>query len=196
MLIMETNKMFTVNGEEDALLRHSKREYFFVRERDTCASAFVDGRDIVTQLSEFHNYREWEILIRIQLYAVACAAGVSCVVRTSRSAHQPPRALAMPLKIGPSSCAKRSCCIRMLGRRYDSRFLHRARPHRQATHIGQCSASSSHSPYFKKFVHRQHKLVGMRPDQRVVSTIDNGELGTSNPSVKHLRMMDWYSFVV
>jgi len=67
MLIVETNKMFTVNREEDTPLCNRKREYIFIWECDICASTFVSRQDIVTELAEFYNHRQWEILIRIEL---------------------------------------------------------------------------------------------------------------------------------
>jgi len=64
MLIVETNKMFTVNRQKGTLLANRKCEDIFIWECDPCASAFVGRQDIVTELAEFYNYGQWEILIR------------------------------------------------------------------------------------------------------------------------------------
>src|SRR5262249_57670437 len=39
------------------------------------------------------------------------------------------------------------------------------------------------------------ELVGARPDERVVGTIDNDELRTSDAVVKHLRVMERYGLI-
>jgi hypothetical protein len=43
---------------------------------------------------------------------------------------------------------------------------------------------------------RPHELVGVRPDERVASAIDNDELRTSDAVVEHLRVMDGYRLIV
>ena len=44
----------------------------------------------------------------------------------------------------------------------------------------------------EEFVDHPHEFVGARPDERVVGTIDNDELRTSDAVVKHLRVMERY----
>ena len=61
---------------------------------------------------------------------------------------------------------------------------------------GMVSAAGSCRSSGQEFVRHPHELVGVRPDERVVSAIDDDELRTRDAVVEHLRVVDRYRLVV
>ena len=48
----------------------------------------------------------------------------------------------------------------------------------------------------EEFFCRPHERVRVRPDERVISTIDNNKARTRDTVVEHLRMVDRYPFII
>jgi hypothetical protein len=97
-----------------------------------------------------------------------------------------------------------------MARRYDLTLAPGPDPHAlKATHletrralrrtldtIGVATGPPCSRIRLEEFVDHSHELVWVRPDERVVSALDNDELRARNAVVEHLRVVDWHRLIV
>ncbi len=63
MVPMEAHELLSVESENGASLRGRKREHLFIRHGEVCLAGFERGQHIMTDLPEFLNTKQREVLV-------------------------------------------------------------------------------------------------------------------------------------